>query len=435
MTDVVHIVIFTHFIKEERVAMRKVLILILLAWGAWIVSCQKLNPIDPPQEFKAIDDFGSFVDTTITADSAFFVTNSYIPTNGSEKFSVGNYRGFKASFLIHFVRMPSDSDATYDSIFVILYRRHTLGKDAQYLSINVTVPDQEWSDSVNTMPQWHHYQPPAPFTSLTLDAEDSAAVKISIPQDVFNNWVQDQESNKGLFISPSNVQSSFILEFTNFFTQDPSLWPKLVYRKKIGQDSITHDTTNVGITATIFDYDVDNAQSIFSLAREQHDLIVASGIESRIFVRFDALKGLPPTSIIYSADLLFKVKDQDFWDAGMENTLNNTDHPDHYYLRMVESIGQNGKEAEIDSIFKTNTYYNYSIYAGEGVLHFTTETDQIRFGNGFVQNYLNGKFSSAWFMLQYQNERNDLSIKRIYSILENGVQMRIRYYTVKSEGF
>ena len=400
-----------------------------------MVSCQKLNPMEPPREFKAIDEFGSFVDTTITADSAFFVTNPYVLTNAAEKFSVGYYRGFKASFLIHFIRMPSDSGATYDSVFVILYRRHVLGQDAQNLTLDITVPDQEWSDSANIMPQWHNYQPPAPFATQIINADDSAAIKIAIPNDVFNQWVQDKEANKGLFLSPENSQSTFIAEFTNFYTQDPALWPKLVYRKKIGQDSVTHDTTNLGIATTIFDYDVNGPESVFTLARQQHDLVVASGIESRIFVRFDALKHLPPTSIIYSADLLFKIKDQDFLDAGLENTLDNKDHPDHYYLRMVKSIGKAGKGAEIDSLFKTNSYYNYTIYAGEGNLHFTTETDQIRFGNGFVQNYLNGKFSSAWFMLQYQNERNDISLKRIYSILQNGVQMRIRYYTVKSEGF
>ena len=414
--------------------MKKILILFLILSG-WIISCQKLNPIEPPKEFRAIDEFGSFVDTTITADSAFFVTNPYVLTNAAEKFSVGYYRGFKASFLIHFIRMPDDSNATYDSVYVILYRRHVLGKDAQQLTVNISVPDQEWGDSVNASPQWHNYQPPAPFETATLDADDSAAVKIAIPVDVFNQWINDKDKNKGLFVSPADEQSAFIAEFTNFFTEDPTLWPKLVYRTKFSEDSVTHDTTNVGIAPTIFDYDVNSPQSVFTMAKESKDLIVASGIESRVFVRFDSLKNLPANSIIYSADLLFDIKDEDFWDPSQQNTLNNDDHPDHYYLRMVKSIGQNGSGAEIDSIFKKNTYYNYAIYAGEGQLHFTTETDQIRFGNGYVQNFINGKFESTWFMLQYQNERNDLSIKRLKSILEKGVQMRIRYYTVKSEGF
>ncbi len=434
MTDMTLIVIFTHFIKEKWVAMKKILILFLLLSG-WIISCQKLNPIEPPKEFRAIDEFGSFVDTTITADSAFFVTEPYVLTHAAEKFSVGSYHGFKASFLIHFTRMPNDSNATYDSVYVILYRQHVLGKDAQQLSVNITVPDQEWNDSVNIAPQWHQYQPPAPFETITLNADDSAAVKIAVPTDVFNAWVQDKENNKGLFVSPAGDQSAFIAEFTNFYTSDPELWPKLVYRTKFSEDSVTHDTTNVGIAPTIFDYDIDSPQSVFSLARQNNELIVASGIGSRVFVRFDALKGLPSNSIIYSADLQFEIKNEDFWDPTQENTLNNDDHLDHYYLRMVKAIGQNGSGAVVDSTFKSNTYYNYSIYAGGGKLHFTTEEDQIRFGNGFVQGFLNGKFTSDWFMLHYKNDRNDLSVKRLKSIMEHGVQMRIRYYTVKSEGF
>lgn len=414
--------------------MKKILIGFLLFSG-FIIACQKLNPIEPPKEFGAIDNFGTFVDTTFTADSAFFVTNPYVLTHAAEKFSVGSFQGFKASFLIHFTRMPLDSNVTFDSVFVILYRQHTLGKDAQQMTLNISVPDQDWNDSVNTLPEWHHYQAPSPFETITLDADDSNAVKISIPTDIFNDWVADKEDNKGLYITPASEQSAFIAEFTNFYTADPELWPKLVYRKIFSEDSVTHDTTNIGIAPTIFDYNIDDPQSVFSLARQDHDLIVASGIGSRIFVRFDSLKMLPPSSIIYSADLMFTINDSDFYDPTQENRLSNGDHPDHYYLRMVKSIGQNGQDAEIDSIFSSNSYYNFSIYASEGMLHFTTETDQIRFGSGFVQNYLNGEFDSPWFMLQYQNERNDISVRRIKSILQKGVQMRIRYYTVKSEGF
>lgn len=414
--------------------MKKLIAAGFLLLGLTLFSCQDLNPIDPAKEFKSIDNFGTFVDTTFYADSAFFVVNPYVLTHASEKISVGNYKGFKASFLMNFTRMPSDSAATYDSIFVILSRRHVFGKDQEQLNVTVSVPDQEWSDSANTLPQWHNYQPAQTFHSFTVNADDTDEVIIPIPESVFNNWVQDGEANKGLFISPGDDQSSFILEFDNFYITDPAKWPKLVYRS-ILPDTIEHDTTNIGLTATIFDYDVDNPQSVYNLAQDSGDLILSSGIGCRVLVHFSALGSIPESSIIYSSDLIFQLKDVDFSDPALPNVLSNDDHPGSYYLRMVKSASTKMKLYEVDSIFSKNSYYSYNLTEDGEEIHFNNEDDQIRFGKSFVQSFLNGQFSNTWFLLQFQDERADVSVKRIQSVLKHGIQLKLRYYTVKSEGF
>ena len=414
--------------------MMKKLILFGLLISGLLFSCQNLNPIDPPQEFKSIDNFGTLVDTTFMADSAFFITNPYVLNNGSEKLSLGNYKGFKASILIHFTKMPSDSGATYDSIFVILNRNYTLGQDVNFLNATVSVPTKEWSDSANTMPEWHQYQPSQPFYSFSISADDSNKIIIPIPKTVFNTWVEEKENNKGFFLTTTDQQSSFIVELNNFYTGEPLKWPKLVYRK-VFSDTIEHDTSNVGLAATIFDYDVESPQSVFSIAQKSNDLIVSSGIGSRVLVHFKSLDSIPSSSIIYSADLLFNIKDEDFFDPSQPNLLSNAGHPDHYYLRLVKAVSSNRKSVVVDSVFKNNTYYSYSLDGENGMIHFTQESDQIRFGKSFIQNYLNGKFFNTWFLLQYQNEKMDISVKRLQSILEHGVRLRVRYYVVKSKGF
>ncbi len=414
--------------------MKRLLLLFSLLSLISIFSCQKLDPMDPAQEFKSIDNFGQFVDTTLYADSAFFVIDPYVLTNASEKISVGNFKGFKASFLIRFLRMPSDSNATYDSVFVILNRRHVFGKDADLLNLGVSVPTTAWTDSANLFPEWHTYQPEGSFYSFTTNAEDTETVNIPIPVDVFTGWVEDGADNKGLFIFPQDEQSTFITEFDNFYIEDPAKWPKLVY-KKILPDTVEHDTTNIGYATTIFNYDVEGPQSIYTLAEQEKELIVSSGIGCRVLFHFGNLDAIPQKSIIYSADVILKLKDQDVADPTQPNVLSNGDHPQTFFLRMLKSVDPSSKQYEVDSLFASSGYYSYTLYQADSVLHFLDEDAQVMFGKSYLQNYISGRFTNTWFLLQYQNERMDISVKYIESILNKGIRIYARYYTVKSEGF
>ncbi|NOX88226.1 MAG: hypothetical protein GXO77_04305 [Calditrichaeota bacterium] len=412
--------------------MKRLLFLILA--GSLFFSCQDLNSIDPPDEFKVLDRFGTFIDTTFVADSAFFVTDPYINTENSVKLSLGSYRDFNSSFLIRFTRMPSDSGASYDSVFVILRRKHVFGDKDRTLKINVFPLENSWPDSVNVLPEWHNYQPGQPVYSFDVAADDTTEIVIPVPNDVFNTWVEQGADNNGLLFSPSQPQDAFILELNNFYSEKPEDWPKLVY-KTILDTLIEHDTTNIGIASTVYDYDFGKSENIFSMAKEKKELIVSSGIAGRILVHFGALNSLPKKSILYKADIQFAIKDEDFFDPGLPNSLDNKDHSNYFYLRIVSSMSEDGSSFEIDSAFAKSSYFSYSLKQDQGIIHFANESDQVRFGKGFVQDFVNERSSSTWFYLQFQNEFQDLSIKRIKSVYENGVQLRVRYYSVESEGF
>ncbi len=400
----------------------------------WMNGCQNLNPIDPPQELKAFDRLGTLIDTTFYADSAYFIVDKYINTENSSNLTVGSFEGFRASFLLRFFRMPQDSGAVYDSVFIIFTRRSAFPETSDSLKINVSVLDSEWPDSANVLPEWHDYQPAQPFFSTSVSATDSNSIVIPIPTEIFNNWVSQGEANNGLIIYPEPQSASFFLELHNFYSEDPLQWPKLVYRTKL-DTAVEHDTTNIGLASTIFDYDEAATPNIFQMAQDQQELIIASGVASRLVVRFGQLKDLSPRTILYKADMQFEVNDEDFIDAALSNQLTNPDHANSYYLRVVSSISADGQTVTLDSTFASNPYYSYSLYEDNGVIHFPGEGDQVRLAKGYLQNFLDGKFSYVWFYLQFTDEFQSLSVKRIHSIKQGGVRLRLRYYLIQNEGF
>ncbi len=412
--------------------MKKALTLFLL--GLWLISCQNLNPIDPPQELKALDRLGDFIDTTFYADTAYFQVEPFINTENSVVLSVGSFQGFQASTFLRFVRMPNDSDATYDSVFVILSPRHHFPEEGNDLVLSVSMMPETWPDSLNVLQEFHNYQAPPPFYSFTLSPQDTEQVIIPIDVDVFNQWVEAGADNFGLVIKAQNNTEGFIKEFHNFFTEDPEQWPKLVYRTVI-DTTIEHDTTNIGIGSTVYDYDFSAPENIFEMAKNKKELIVSSGIASRVIVHFNALDQIPVNSLVYKADLQFVLNDQDFFDPTLENRLENTNHVGSFYLRWIASGAEDGEQITIDSSFTTNSYYSYTLYKEDSVIHFATEADEVRFGKGYVQGFLNGTYQSNWFYLQFVNEYQDLAIRRIRSFKDKGVRLRVRYYLIKNEGF
>ncbi|APF20952.1 hypothetical protein Calab_0961 [Caldithrix abyssi DSM 13497] len=412
--------------------MKKIVSLILL--GMVIVACQNLNPIDPPEELEALDRLGTFIDTTFYADTAYFQLDKFVNTENSTVLSVGSFQGFQASIFMRFTRMPIDSGATYDSVYVILYHRHAFPEGGNDLTLMVSELTEEWPDSVNSFPEFHNYQPGSAFYTFHLTNDDTGLVVIPIDVEVFNRWVEAGEDNFGLIIKAQYDDNGFIKEFHNFYSEDPENWPKLVYRTVL-DTTIEHDTTNIGIASTVFDYDFENPQNIFEMARAKKELLLASGIASRVIVKFDALKSIPVNSLIYKADMQFELNDEDFFDPGFTNRLNNDEHAHSYYLRWITSISEDGSQILVDSSFANSSYYSYTLYKDDNIIHFFNEDDQVRFGKGYLQGYLNGTYDSVWFYLQFVNEYQDLAIRRIRTLEENGIRLRVYYYHVQNEGF
>jgi len=412
--------------------MKKLVSIILI--GILIVACQNLNSIEPPQELKALDRLGQFIDTTFYADTAFFQIDPYINTENSAVISVGSFKNFNASVFMKFTRMPQDSGATYDSVFVILTPRFSFPETGNPINLQVSELQEEWPDSVNSLPQFHNYRAPTPFYTFTLSPDDSNLIIIPIDINVFNRWVEAGRDNFGLLISAQNNTEGFFKEFRNFYSEDPEQWPKLIY-KTILDTTVEYDTTNIGIASSVYDYDLEKPENIFEMAKEKKELIISSGIASRVVVRFNALQQLPVNSLIYKADMEFDVKDQDFFDPALQNRLKNPEQPNGYYLRWVASISEDGSKIEIDSSFANNSYYSYSVYNDGEQIHFIKESDQVRFGKGYIQGFLNRTYDSVWFYLQFANEYQHLAIRRIKSFKEGGIRLRLHYYLVKNEGF
>jgi len=412
--------------------MKKILNLFLI--GIFVFACQNLNSIDPPQELKALDRLGTFIDTTIYADTAFFQIDKYINTENSAVLSVGSFNDFKASIFMKFTRMPNDSGATYDSVFVILTPRFSFPQNSNPINLSVSELQEAWPDSVNSLPEFHDYQAPTPFYTFSLSPDDTNQVIIPVDVNTFNRWVEAGNENFGLVIKAQYESEGFFKEFHNFYSENPENWPKLVYRTVL-DTTIEHDTTNIGIASAVYDYNFDNPENIFSMAKEKKELILASGIASRAILKFNALQQLPVNSLIYKADVELDLNDQDFFDPAQENRLKNSDHPNGYYLRWISSISEDGSKIDIDSSFANNSYYSYSLYGDGDKIHFINESDQVRFGKSYVQGFLNGTYDSIWFYLQFANEYQDLAVRRIKSFKENGVRLRVYYYLIKSEGF
>ena len=412
--------------------MKKLIYLILLL-VALIVACQNLNSIEPPKELNALDRLGRFIDTTFYADTAFFEVKKYINTERSVALSVGSFQGFNLSSFLRFTNLPNDSGTIYDSIYVILTHRYRFPESGNNLSVMVSEMQEFWPDSLNILEKFHHYQGALPFYSFNLSTEDSGLVKIPISKELFERWLKAGSENFGIYIYAQQDQNGFIKEFNNFYSEDPETWPKLVYRA-VHDTTITHDTLSVGIGSTVYDYDFTNPQNIFKKAQENNELILSSGIASRLVFRFSDLKNMPPNSIIYKADVLFDIDDSDFFEQGQKNRLANENHRGIYFLRWLSSVSEDGA-VKVDSTFSNNRYYSYSLYEEENRIHFLTEGDQVRFGKGYIQGYLDGTYNSIWFYLHYINEKQDLSIKRVKSFTQKGVRLRVYYYLVKNEGF
>ena len=406
--------------------MKKLLLFLLLAI-LWI-SCQDLNSIQAPKEFDLKNHFGQYVDTTLYPDKVTFQINERENTINGLDLCVGTYKGFRAGFLLKFVALPS-IDKEIDSVSLRLKSFSQFGQPTGMQTIEVYEVDQPWKEDANTEDTWHTYQPQNLLGTYTFETTDTLTFTFPIDTAVVNRWRREDSLNYGLYIQPAGDNGSVIREFLSLENNDPTVFPRLFF--KVKNDSVfVKDSLALGNDATIFDY-MPQGENIFDWAKNQGDLVIGSGIGVHPLLHFPGLDSLPKNSIVQGANLILRVKDQNFITNEEKNTYDNANSSDLFYIRNLSEANTDLTVFKLDSSFTTSSNFNYQMQQQEGNLQLLSEAEQTKFGENVVQNLLNGNKKSKGFYLRYEDEVSRLSFKRLDA---SSIKLNIRYFRMDNPG-
>ncbi len=424
--------------------MKKILVATSLMLLALCLGCKDVNSILPPQELDLQNRYGSYHDTTFYAVIDTFLTDYRVDTGSSSKLSVGNYKGFGAGFFLKFTNLP-DTSVTIDSVFIQLTGRGAFGDAENDLLVNIYEPQEDWTGSANTEDKWHNTKPAEKIGTTHFYVDDSIKIIIKLDNALFEKWRTDPDQNRGLYFSAD--QANYIKEINSFFAIDPLNAPRLYY-KEFRDSLFVLDSTNISQAATIFDYNANAGNNVFEVAKSQNDLLISSGIASRILLKFEGLEQIPEKSIIEDANLSLQVDDRSILDNSKRNKLNNDNHGTSFYLRVIDQIEEDLSSFQIDSAFANSPNFNFSMNVSDSAnaLQLVDKNERVKFGNFYVQRFLNGNETTQWFYLQYKDEGQDISVMRFSGIpdtasrpLSDAVKqyaasLRIRYYNVDRVG-
>lgn len=404
------------------------------------LACQDLNSIKPPNELNLSERYGTFIDTTILATADTFIVDYRISTLYAPKLSLGRYKNFEASLLIKFTGLPSINELI-DSVYIELSALNRLGEVSSDLNVAVFKVDKEWDEAANLSDEWHNDLPSQEIKKLPFPVEDSSKIRIAIEDtSLFNQWRREKDSNLGLYLRLADSGERYIREIASFeymFSSNvKEFLPKLIYNIYDNEDSVfVKDTLQTGLDVTIIDYNPPAHENVFDIARTQGDLLIASGVAARIFLKFDGLSSIPPNSIIQKAEIFMPVKDEDFFTGLSPNTLENDNNYQQFYLRSVKEANDNLSYFKVDSVFSLYSNYVVSLRKAESYISAVDVEEQVKFGQSYLQDILNGTRSSEWFYLQYKNERQDISVLRLAGLREEPARLNIRYFKVKQHVF
>ena len=400
--------------------------------GLLLHSCMDLQPVYPPPELDVRGRFGEYIDTTFEATADTFVVDYKISTKYSTKISIGSYKGFKAGFLLKFLKLP-EKENSIDSVTIRLTPKNVFGNQSGSCIMNIYAVEEDWYETANEEDLWH--DPPAMelVTTKEIDAEDTNKVIIAIKDTALvHRWQEEQDENDGLFFQIEGQDPGFIREFASFRTASVYDWPALYYREK--KDTIfVRDSTNLGLAAAIYDYSPLAGEDVYEIARNTQNLVVSSGIRARILVKFDQILNIPSKVIMQAANITMYVNDESFLGVADSNEMANKNHASYYYLRLVTDADEHLTSIEVDSSFINNSRYDLILTKSEEEVRFE-ESEQVKFATSYLQDIINGTKDYEWFQIQYQNETNDISVVRFFNRKTVTPILRVRYYRVDHSG-
>lgn len=412
--------------------MKKIIFLLLPL--LFMFSCQDLNSIQPPDELDLKGQFGTFVDTLFYANAATFEVDPKPATGNGKNLCAGNYQDFSSAFFIQFIGIPSDT-ITIDSAYIELTTHGRFGAADETLDLDVYRVDEDWDEhTVNTLAEFHNYQPLTLLEQIQVGTEDSLKVRIPLDTTLFNEWRYDTESNNGMYIRSTASSENHIREFESFEVINPLDWPKIYFFYMDDTVSVK-DSVRIGFDATVFEYD-SSSVNVFNPAPTENYLLLASGVQAKIKVKFDVLKSLPKNLVIQAADVQLDVDDTDLITGMPGNTLYNSNYNPGFYLR---SIMKTDSGLVVDSSFSTNLSKSYYLRHGEGEISMSVSSDQEKFGKNQIQQIINGETNSEWFLLQFIEEESSVSVLRVFDLDDplhpNPIRLRLRYFEVTEDGF
>ncbi len=413
--------------------MKRTLLFLILLLTAW--ACQKLNSVNPPDEFDVNGQFGRLVDTAFYATDARFTVDYRSDTANGKKLCVGNYADFQAGFFIKFILLPSDT-MKIDSLFLEFTSFNKFGTGQDDLNLEVYEVDREWDEhTINTLDEWHNWQPNGqPIYNTVISAADTAKMKIEIDTTLFNKWRYEPDQNFGVYVKAASAQGNHIREFKSLESGNPLDWPKVYYFKNQGDTASVLDSVRTGIDATVFDYPQSSANNVFEEAQANNDLLIASGIPARLFVRFDSLKTLPKTAVIQAANLVLEIDESN-------TALQNENQSNVFYLRSISKADTALNSFEIDSSFTTDSNFGFDMIISGGAIQMKSAQEQEKFGKNQIQNLINGRKTTEWFYVHFVDapslsavEANDISVYKLFSPNDaehpEALKLHIRYFEI-----
>ncbi len=401
--------------------------LLLLFFGLLVWSCQDLNSIQPPDEFDLTGQFGQLKDTVIYADKADFKTDYRIDTGFAYKLCVGNYENFRTGFFLKFFGLPTDT-LNIDSVYIELTSKSKMGEANTPLDIEVYEVESAWDENlVNTEDEWHHYLPTGEPIRITVAVEDSFKTRIPISTELFNKWRMNTDENHGLYFKAASDENNYIRQFESLEISNDLNWPKLYYY--VNKDTVSEkDSVRIGYDATIFDYPDSSAQNLFTQGHIQNELLLSSGIASRILVHFNGLDNLPENAVMQSANLLLNVKPEN-------NPLLNSGQENRFYIRSVKEMDDDLSNMVLDSSFVGNYNQNFEMEVRGDSLTLANDSQKQNFAKEKFQNIINKKDQTEWFYLQYKDEKSMISVVRLHGLSpEHPISLHLRYFLIENDG-
>ncbi len=377
--------------------MKYIFLLILLFF---LHSCANLDPNENPNsQFDASNRYGELKADTLYAIDDTVMQVDYVSTGTSEKLNLADFGGLNASFFIKLTTLPDTLDKTI-GVQLDFRTVEAYGSDVpDSVAVDIYTVNKTWSSlEVNTKDDFRDNPPTEFLESIYFQTNDSVRTRYNIDMTLIEQWVANEETNNGLYFKPQPGQGEYAL---NLGALGSSQEPQLILASDL-DSIIARDSISVGPDATLFSMNTNAA----ALERGPHEIMMASGIPIRTFIKFD-LKSLPSDAIYYYAYISLKDNEEDAY--------RNPGKSNQFRLRNIREASQNLETIDIDSSFVVDFERDFLLEqtsSSNSAVHRGFQREY--FAENFLQPLKNGQVENEWFLIHYVDEGEDLSIKKYF---------------------
>ncbi len=391
------------------------LIIISLFFG-----CTKDEVVSSGEMFDISGRYGEFKIDTIYAYQDTFIFGDYSKTENSLYLNVGRKEVFSSLVYIKFAYLPVDT-VELDSVSIQFRAAHWFGSAGDnQLDVDVFATNKEWSENLNRYSDWHNISIPGNFISrVTFSTTDSATTNIEIPAEIVRSW-QSDSTNFGLILVPAESEDGMLSLYS---LENDKNYPLFIFNM-VNDTSYVKDTIAVGNDATVFEFDNSLQPNYFTTQKDLGNNVISSGTISRALYKFD-FTSLPETALIQSADFKAYYSSNQY--------LNNPDKEEIYKLRRVVDAESLLTHLTVDSSFISSTIRNITVELTADYLELSNSTE-INFGRYMLQDVLNDNDQYPWFLIEYENPAEMLSLVSLEGINNRKPYLIVRYFDANRIG-